>query len=64
MASVFDRIAGWFRRDEVREAEARDGEKKEMPQEMQDQMADMDKAMTDISYHDLHHPWFATAGKR
>ena len=46
------------------EAEARAGEKKEMPQEMQDQMADMDEAMTDISYHDLHHPWFATAGKQ
>ena len=38
------------------EAEARDGEKREMPQEMQDQMAGMDDAMTDVSYHDLHHP--------
>jgi len=46
------------------EAEAREGEKKEMPQEMVDQMADMNSVMSDVSYHDLHHPWFATAGTR
>lgn len=46
------------------EAEAREGEKREMPKEMMDQMADMDSAMSDVSYHDLHHPWFASAGQR
>ena len=33
-----------------------------MPPEMTEQMGDMDKAMSDVRYHDLHHPWFATAG--
>jgi hypothetical protein len=46
------------------ESEAREGEKKEMPTEMMEQMGDMDRAMTDVSYHDLHHPWFATSGRR
>jgi hypothetical protein len=46
------------------EAEARKGEQMEMPAEMRDQMADMDMIMRDVSYHDLHHPWFATAGMR
>ncbi|GAB3078674.1 hypothetical protein GCM10027053_48760 [Intrasporangium mesophilum] len=46
------------------EAEAREGEMKEMPAEMMDQMSDMNSAMSDVSYHDLHHPWFATAGMR
>ena len=45
------------------EAEAREGEKKEMPPEMMEQMGGMDRAMTDVSYHDLHHPWFATSGR-
>jgi hypothetical protein len=46
------------------EAEAREGEMKEMPAEMMDQMSDMNSTMSDVSYHDLHHPWFATAGMR
>lgn len=46
------------------EAEARKGEQMEMPAEMRDQMADMDQIMRDVSYHDLHHPWFASAGMR
>ncbi len=46
------------------EADAREGEKKEMPAEMMDQMSDLNSAMSDVSYHDLHHPWFATAGMR
>jgi hypothetical protein len=46
------------------ETAAREGEMKQMPQEMVDQMADMNAAMSDVSYHDLHHPWFATAGMR
>ena len=46
------------------EAEAREGEKKEMPAEMMDEMEDMNASMSDVSYHDLHHPWFASAGTR
>ncbi len=46
------------------EAEAREGEKKEMPPEMTERMADMQQAMADVSFHDLHHPWFATSGTR
>ena len=57
---------GWFTQTMAfrTEAEAREGEKKPMPPEMMEQMADMDKAMSDVRYHDLHHPWFATAGSR
>ncbi len=57
---------GWFTQTMAfrTEAEAREGEKKAMPPEMMEQMADMDKAMSDVRYHDLHHPWFATAGSR
>lgn len=43
------------------EAEARAGEKKEMPPEMAEMMATMDAAMTDLTFHDLRQPWFETA---
>lgn len=43
------------------EAEAREGEQKEMPAQMRGEMDDMQTSMTDVSFHDLHHPWFATA---
>lgn len=46
------------------EAEAREYEKKEMPAEMREQMESMGAMESDVSYHDLHHPWFATAGRR
>ena len=46
------------------EAEAREYEKKEMPVEMREQMESMNAMESDVSYHDLHHPWFATAGRR
>jgi hypothetical protein len=46
------------------EAEAREYEKKEMPAEMREQMESMNAMESDVSYHDLHHPWFATAGRR
>ena len=46
------------------EAEAREGEKKSPPPDVQAEMDEMSKMMTDVSYHDLHHPWFATAGSR
>lgn len=57
---------GWFTQTIAftTEAEARVGEKREMPPEMMDRMADMDSAMTDVEYHDLHQPWFASAGAR
>lgn len=57
---------GWFTQTIAfrSEAEAREGEKREMPKEMMDQMADMNSAMSDVHYHDLHQPWFATAGMR
>ncbi|MGH1561214.1 hypothetical protein [Mumia sp. DW29H23] len=39
------------------EAAAREGEKKEMPAEMREQMM---AAMDDVRYLDLHQPWFAS----
>ena len=39
------------------EAAAREGEKKEMPADMQ---ADFESAMADVEFLDLHHPWFAS----
>lgn len=46
------------------EADAREGEKKAPPPEVQAEMDQMMSMMSDVSYHDLHHPWFATAGSR
>jgi hypothetical protein len=46
------------------EAEAREGEKKTPPPEVQAEMDEMMGMMSDVSYHDLHHPWFASAGSR
>ncbi len=46
------------------EAEAREGEKKEMPAQMREQMESMSAMESDVSFHDLHHPWFASAGMR
>ena len=42
------------------EADARAGEQKEPPPEVMKEMEQMDAMMSDVSYHDLHHPWFAT----
>ena len=44
------------------EAEAREGEQKSPPPDAQQMMDEMNSMMSDVSYHDLHHPWFATAG--
>ena len=41
---------------------AREGELKSPPPEAQAEMDEMTALMSDVSYHDLHHPWFATAG--
>ncbi|HET7397176.1 MAG TPA: hypothetical protein VFJ94_01540 [Intrasporangium sp.] len=46
------------------EEEARRGEQLELPEEMRGQMEELNGLMQDVSYHDLHHPWFATAGRR
>jgi hypothetical protein len=43
------------------EAEAREGERREMPSEVQQQFADEMSQVQDLRYLDLHHPWFATA---
>ncbi len=40
---------------------AREGEHREMPPEMAERMSDLGMAMSDVSFHDLHHPWFTTA---
>lgn len=42
---------------------AREGEHQAPPPEAQQMMDEMSSAMQDVSYHDLHHPWFATAGR-
>jgi hypothetical protein len=39
------------------EASAREGEKKEMPDDVR---RAMEAAMHDVTYVDLHHPWFAS----
>ena len=46
------------------EAEAREGESKEMPPEMRSRAEGMNEMMSDVSFHDLHHPWFASASGR
>jgi hypothetical protein len=46
------------------EADAREGEQKVPPPEVMKEMEQMEQMMSDVSYHDLHHPWFATAGAR
>jgi hypothetical protein len=43
------------------EAEARAGERKEMPAEIRQQLEEEMASMGDVHYLDLHHPWFATA---
>ncbi|GAA1981686.1 hypothetical protein GCM10009817_23680 [Terrabacter lapilli] len=43
---------------------AREGEQQAPPPDAQQMMDEMSSAMQDVSYHDLHHPWFATAGAR
>jgi len=56
---------GWFTQTICfrSEDEAREGEKKEMPSEIQQQYQDEMSAMEDVKYLDLHHPWFASAKK-
>jgi hypothetical protein len=46
------------------EAEAREGESKPMPQDMRDMSEDEFSQIQDVTYLDLHHPWFESAGAR
>ncbi len=46
------------------ESAARSGEAQAPPPDEQQMMDEMSSLMSDVSYHDLHHPWFATAGAR
>ncbi len=53
---------GWFTQTVAfrTEAEAREGEHKEMPAEMREQMEEEMAVMQDVRYLDLHHPWFSS----
>ena len=42
---------------------AREGESKEMPEEMRATTEEEFSLMEDVTYLDLHHPWFASADK-
>ena len=44
------------------EAAAREGEAKEMPEDMRE-VTEEGAVMQDVKYLDLHHPWFASADK-
>lgn len=57
---------GWFTETIAfrSEAEARLGEKKEMPEEARREFESQMAAMQDVRYLDLHHPWFGTAPAR
>jgi len=54
---------GWFTQTVGfrSEAEAREGEHKEMPAEMRSMMEEEMSVMQDVKYLDLHHPWFSSA---
>jgi hypothetical protein len=54
---------GWFTETVAfrTEAEAREGEKKDMSGADQERWAQEMEQMTDVHYYDLHRPWFATA---
>ena len=53
---------GWFTETVAfrSEAEAREGERKEMPEEVRREMQQEMSIMQDVTYKDLHHPWFAS----
>jgi hypothetical protein len=53
---------GWFTETVAfrTEAEAREGERKEMPEELRREYEEEMSMMQDVSYKDLHHPWFAS----
>ena len=53
---------GWFTETVAfrSEAEAREGERKQMPEDVRREMEQEMSMMQDVSYKDLHHPWFAS----
>jgi hypothetical protein len=53
---------GWFTETVAfrSEAEAREGERKQMPEDLRNEMRQEMAMMQDVSYKDLHHPWFAS----
>jgi hypothetical protein len=53
---------GWFTETIFfrSEAEAREGERKQMPEDMRKMWEEEMSLMQDLSYKDLHHPWFAS----
>lgn len=54
---------GWFCETVAfrAEDEARQGEHKEMPDEIRRKFEEEMRLMQDVTYKDLHHPWFASA---
>ncbi|MGN6523106.1 MAG: hypothetical protein ACTHMZ_07910 [Actinomycetes bacterium] len=54
---------GWFTETVAfrSEEEAREGERKEMPEEARRDWEQEMASMKDVTYMDLHHPWFASA---
>jgi hypothetical protein len=55
---------GWFTETIAfrSEAAAREGERKEMPEEMRREYEEQMSMMEGVTYKDLHHPWFASRG--
>ena len=53
---------GWFTETIFfrSEAEAREGERKQMPEDMRKMWEEEMSIMQDLTYKDLHHPWFAS----
>jgi hypothetical protein len=46
------------------ESEARRGEEQEIPVEVTEQLQEQMSLLEDVTYIDLHHPWFASAKRR
>jgi hypothetical protein len=55
---------GWFTETIAfrSEAEAREGERKEMPEEVRRGYEEQMSMVENLSYKDLHHPWFGSRG--
>jgi hypothetical protein len=55
---------GWFTETIAfrSESEAREGERKEMPEEMRRDYEEQMSMVEGVTYKDLHHPWFASRG--
>jgi len=55
---------GWFTQTIAFRSEeaAREGEQKELPAEIQQTFEEEMSSVADVTYLDLHHPWFSSAG--